>query len=240
MERRPRTSRMRDDGGMDVELLVLDLPSEVSNAVAALLAGAARAGGGIVLAGGTTPRAAYALAAAEEPDWSRAEIWLGDERLVPPEDPLSNAQLVRESLVERAEEPPAMHLVRTDLPADDAAAAYDRELRGAALRFALLGLGSDGHTASLFPDAPTLAENERLAVAAEAGQEPWVERVTMTLPALSSPGHVVFMAVGREKAEAVRRAFAEPASRAIPASLVRSASGATTAILDREAASLLP
>ncbi len=192
-----------------------------------------------MLAGGTTPRAAYGLAADTKPDWNGAVIWLGDERLVPPDDPRSNARLVREALLDQLEVAPESHFVQTDLAPEEAAATYDRELRGARLDLALLGVGTDGHTASLFPHAPALDELERLAVAAKPGLEPWVDRVTMTLPALTSPEHVVFAAVGREKAGAVRRAFAEPPSAATPASLVRSANGRTTAILDREAAAEL-
>jgi 6-phosphogluconolactonase len=223
----------------EVELVVLDTPGDVAEAIAETLVRAAGGDTAIVLAGGTTPRAAYGLAAAAKPDWTGAEIWLGDERLVPPDDPRSNARLVREALLDRLEVAPAPHFVQTDLPPEEAAAAYDRELHGARLGLTLLGLGPDGHTASLFPHAPALDERTRLAVAAEAGLEPWVDRVTMTLPALASAEHVVFVAVGHEKAEAARRAFAEPPSAAAPASLVRSANGRTTAILDREAAAQL-
>lgn len=223
----------------EVELVVLDTPGDVAEAIAEALVRAAGVGAAIVLAGGTTPRAAYGLAAAAKPDWSGAAIWLGDERLVSPDDPQSNARLVRETLLDRLEVAPESHFVHTELAPEDAAAAYDRELRSASLDLALLGLGPDGHTASLFPYAPALDESERLAVAAKPGLEPWIDRVTMTLPALTSPEHVVFVAVGREKAGAVRRAFAEPPSAATPASLVRSANGQTTAILDREAAAEL-
>ena len=87
------------------------------------------------------------------------------------------------------------------------------------------GSAPDGHTASLFPGAPALDERDRLAVAAEPGLEPFVERVTLTIPALESGSHVVFLAVGEEKAVAARRAFAEEPSKATPASLVRSRSG---------------
>lgn len=226
-------------GGVDAELVVVDTPAAAARAVADLLVAAARAGEAIVLAGGTTPREAYALAAADEPDWGGAELWLGDERLVPQDDPRSNLRLVREALVDRLAIAPALRVVQTELPPEEAAAAYDHDLRSARLDFALLGLGPDGHTASLFPNAPALEERERLAVAAKAALEPWVDRVTMTLAALASARHVVFMAVGREKAVAVRRAFAETPSPATPASLVRSARGRTTAIVDREAAAEL-
>lgn len=224
---------------MGLEIVVTDTPAEAAQRVAELLVDAARAGAGIVLAGGTTPREAYALAAAAEPDWRGAEVWLGDERLVPLDDPRSNARLAREALLDRLAALPAMHVVHTELPREGAAAAYDRELQGARLDFALLGLGPDGHTASLFANAPALEESERLAVAADPGFEPWVDRVTLTLPALTAPAHVVFMVVGQRKAEAARRAFAEPPSVSVPASVVRSTTGRTTAILDREAAALL-
>ena len=102
---------------------------------------------------------------------------------------------------------PRVHPVATELPAAEAAEAYDAALQGVALDLVLLGLGPDGHTASLFPNAPTLDVRDRLAVEAEPGLEPFVERVTMTIPALEAATHVVFLAVGDEKAEAARRAF---------------------------------
>jgi 6-phosphogluconolactonase len=103
----------------------------------------------------------------------------------------------------------------------------------------LLGVGSDGHTASLFPGSPALDEPVRLAVAADAGLEPFVPRVTLTLAAIATATHVVFLVTGEPKAEQVRRAFADPPSPAVPASLARSAAGRTTVILDGAAASRL-
>lgn len=226
---------------MDVELVVVDDADGAASAAAEQLGAVARLGGGVALAGGSTPRRAYELAAGIEPDWSRCELWLGDERCVPADDERSNAGLVRRALLDRiAGQPPTFHAVRTELSPEEAAAAYDEELsRAGPLALALLGLGPDGHAASLFPSAPTLDERERLVVAAAPGLEPWVERVTMTLPAFAASAAVVFLAVGAEKADAARRAFAEPPSKATPASLVRSAQGRTVAILDRAAAGLL-
>jgi 6-phosphogluconolactonase len=108
---------------------------------------------------------------------------------------------------------------------------------GVALDLALMGIGPDGHTASLFPSAPALEERERRAVAAEPGLEPFVPRVTLTSPVFSATGVLVYLATGEEKAEAVRRAFADRPSPATPASLVRGRE--TIAILDPAAASLL-
>ena len=224
----------------DVELVVVPDAGAAAAAVADLLAEAVEAGGSIVVAGGSTPRKAYELAAALDGDWGGVDLWFGDDRCVPAHDPLSNQLLVQESLLDRIIVHPTVHAIPTDLPADEAAAAYDAELRDEPLDLVLLGLGSDGHTASLFPDAPTLDVRDRLAVAAEPGLDPFVERVTLTIPALESGAHVVFLVVGEDKADAVRRAFAEPPSPSTPASLVRSRDGKTTVVLDAAAASLLP
>jgi len=219
----------------DVELFVSNDPVRVA---AERLASAVRRGGHIALSGGSTPRPAYELAAGLEPDWSRVEVWLGDERCVPPEDARANVRLVREALAS-VSRPPRMHPVATNLPPSEAAAAYDEALAGVSLALAFQGLGPDGHTASLFPHAPSLQEESALAVAATAGLEPWVDRVTMTIPRLSSAREVVFLVLGDEKADAARRAFVDDPSAATPASLVRSRSGRTIAILDRPAARLL-
>jgi 6-phosphogluconolactonase len=224
----------------DVELVVVQDAEAAAAATAALLVEAVDADGSLVLAGGSTPRRAYELAAERHSDWGGAELWYGDDRCVPPGDDRSNQRLVQEALLDRVLVPPAVHAIPTRLPPSDAAAAYDDELRGQILDLVLLGLGPDGHTASLFPHAASLDERDRLALAVEPGLEPLVERITLTIPALAAGGHVVFLAVGEAKADAVRRAFAGEPSAATPASLVRSRDGATTAILDEAAAALLP
>ena len=95
------------------------------------------------------------------------------------------------------------------------------------LRLNILGIGPDGHAASLFPHAPGLHERERLAIAAEPGLEPFVPRVTMTPPMLANADCVLFLVTGEQKADAVRRAFEEPPSDATPSSLIRSRDGQT-------------
>jgi 6-phosphogluconolactonase len=226
---------------ISVELRIVEDPEAAARAAAEELARAAEAGEQVALAGGSTPRRAYELAAELESDWSRAALWWGDERCVRPDDPRSNFRLVREALLDRIETPPAaVHRIQGELEPTAAAAAYDRELEAARLDVALLGLGPDGHTASLFPNAPTLTERKRRAVAAEAGLDPWVPRVTMTVPELCSAMLVLFLVTGAEKAEAAARAFAQPPTPATPASMIRSASGVTVAILDRSAAHKLP
>jgi 6-phosphogluconolactonase len=195
------------------------------------------ANGHVVLTGGTTPGRAYELAAELRSDWSSAELWWGDERCVPPEHKWSNYGLAKRTLLDRVAVPPAaVHRIHGELGAERAADEYDRELEGVTLDFALLGLGPDGHAASLYPHAPGLAERERRAIPAEAKLEPLVDRVTMTIPVLESAPLVVFLVAGAEKADAVRRAFAEPPSESTPASLIRSKNGETVVILDPAAA----
>jgi len=225
---------------MDVELIRVDGAEEAAAAAGELLAAAARAGWSIALSGGSTPARAYETAARLEPDWGSAQLWWGDERCVSPDDERSNYRLAAKTLLERLQGGPVVHRVRGELGARAAADAYDGELAGVELDLAFLGLGPDGHTASLFPEAPTLEETSRRALPAEAGLEPFVDRVTLSVPALCSTRHVVFLVVGAEKAEAAERAFAQAPSRATPASLVRSRDGRTTVILDREAAARLP
>jgi 6-phosphogluconolactonase len=203
-----------------------------------LLAQAARSGGHVALSGGGTVGRAYERAAALEPDWSRVDVWWGDERAVPPGDERSNYRLARETLLDRLAVAPALiHRIEGELGADEAAARYDEALAGVTLSLALNGIGPDGHTASLFPHAQALQERERRAVAAAAGLEPFVPRVTITPPPFAGAALLVYLVTGESKAEAVRRAFAQPPDESTPASLVRGAQ--TVVLLDRAAASLL-
>jgi 6-phosphogluconolactonase len=218
---------------LEVELRVAASADAARRGAAELLAAAAGRGGHIAVSGGSTPGPAYEVAAGLEPDWSRVELWFADERCVPPDDGRSNYRLVRERLLDRLERAPAAeHRIRGELSAGAAADQYVAELRGVVLDLVLLGIGADGHTASLFPNDPALEESSRSAVAVH---RPDVDRVTLTLPVLCAAHSVVFLAAGADKADAVRRAFAEPPSAATPASLVRAASGMTYAFLDREA-----
>ena len=219
----------------DVELRVETDPEAAARAVAALLV---EARGNVVLTGGSTPRRAYELAADQRADWSDVAFWWGDERCVPPDDERSNYRLARESLLDRAERLGEVHRIRGEDDPPAAARAYEDELAGRPLQLLLLGIGPDGHTASLFPDAEALAQRDRLVVAAPAALEPFVDRVTFTLPAIAAADVVVFLAAGAEKADAVARAFAGEPSPATPASLARGRR--TLAILDAEAGAQLP
>ncbi|HEY8029660.1 MAG TPA: 6-phosphogluconolactonase [Gaiellaceae bacterium] len=222
----------------DVEIVIADDPAAI---VADMLAAQARDGGHVVLTGGTTPERAYELAAERHPDWSRTELWWGDERCVPPEDDRSNFGMAKRALLDRLDVQPAVvHRMRGELGRDDGAEEYDRELGDLArFDFLLLGLGPDGHVASLYPDQPTLEESERRVIGAEAKLEPYVERITLTLPMLRAAHAIVFLVAGEDKADAVARAFAGAQSHSTPASLVRAVSGTTTAVLDHAAASKL-
>jgi 6-phosphogluconolactonase len=224
-----------------VELVVVETPDDVAREVAERLAFAARAGGHIALTGGTTPEQAYELAAQREPDWSDVELWWSDERCVPPDDELSNYKLAKRTLLDNlGTAPRAVHRIKGELGKDEAAANYERELGDAEFDLELLGVGPDGHIASLFPNAATLQEQRRRVLPAEAGLEPFVDRVTLSLPALRSAREIVFALTGAGKADAARRAFASEPGPETPASLVRARNGSTVAILDRAAAAKIP
>jgi 6-phosphogluconolactonase len=203
--------------------------------------------GQIALAGGSTPRAAYLRAAEAEVDWSRAVLWFGDERCVPPDHEHSNYRMARESLLDLITgEPPTVRRIEGELGPDEGAERYEAELRSAfgaglpELDLVLLGLGPDAHTASLFPGDAALGERERLAVGVETpGMAPMVPRVTLTLPALSSAGRVVFLVAGEDKADAVARAFGGRPDPGAPASLVQPESGSLELLVDPAAASAL-
>ena len=228
--------------GRDIEIVVADDAEGAARIVAERLAEAARAGGHVVLTGGSTPKRAYEHAAELEPDWSRVEVWWGDERCVPPDDEESNYALAKHSLLDRLRGAPArVHRMRGELGREQGATLYEQELAPLE-RFdvLLLGLGPDGHVASLYPEQQTLEETERRVVGAEAKFEPYIDRITLTLPVLCAARHVLFLVAGEDKADAARRAFAGEPSRATPGSLVRAVDGTTTAVLDRAAASRLP
>jgi 6-phosphogluconolactonase len=224
----------------DAELVVAADESEAADRVAQLLAEAARAGAEIALTGGSTPGRAYERAAELERDWSRAGVWWGDERCVSPDDENSNFGLAKKTLLDRLASPPGrIHRIRGEDDPQRAAESYEQELRGTTLDLVLLGLGPDGHVASLFPGARGLDERERLAIAAEPKLEPYVDRVTLTPAPLCAGGTVVFLVTGESKADAVAKALAGPPTPEVPGSLIRSSAGRTLAVLDAAAAARL-
>jgi 6-phosphogluconolactonase len=219
---------------------VLDDPAA---AVAELLASAAAAGGDLVLTGGSSPKRAYELAAASGTDWSRATVWFSDERCVPPDHEQSNYAMAEAALLSRLAPRPADFRMRGELGPDHGAHAYESELRARLdgepqWDIVLLGLGPDAHCASLFPGKPEVDVSDRLVVGVpEAGMEPHVPRISLTLPAINAARHVVFLVTGESKRDAVKRAFGDPPDPTSPAAHVRPRSGLLTVYLDPAASS---
>jgi 6-phosphogluconolactonase len=217
------------------ELHVLDDPAR---AVGDLLAEQATRGGSIVLTGGSGPGKAYERAAEAAPDWSRVDLWWGDERCVPPDDDRSNFKLAKETLLDHlAAQPRSVHRIEGERPPEEAAQQLDRELDGVTLDLLLLGLGPDGHVASLFPGSPQLHVEDRRATSGPARLEPFVDRVTMTMPVLRAARRIVFLVAGEQKADAVAKGFRGEITEVVPASLVRLAPVAIEVYLDQAAAS---
>lgn len=233
---------------MSIQLEVVETPAR---ACAAILVGAVASSGSVVLAGGSTPRAAYEeLVQAVETvglDLTNTTFWFGDERCVPPDDERSNYLMVKQALLDRLDpgNRPDVHRVQGELGPTPAADAYERELHDAGppeFDLVLLGIGPDGHTASLFPDQPALSERSRLvAPVQQPGLEPFVPRVTFTLPALASAKEVVFLVTGGAKADAVAAAFGPEAKPDphVPSSLLVPLANEITVLLDPPAASKL-
>jgi 6-phosphogluconolactonase len=191
----------------------------------------------LALAGGSTPRRAYELLAGLLADWSAVELWYGDERCVGPEDPESNHRLVADSLLAGiAGAQPREHRIRGELGPEAAAQAYAEELRahvppadepdGApalpALDLALLGIGEDGHTASLFPGHPeVLDESGALCLPVHDAPKPPPARVTLSLPVLRAARRCLLLVTGAGKADALAAVLAGPDPH-VPASLLAS------------------
>jgi 6-phosphogluconolactonase len=224
----------------DVGLVIVEDERELASVLAERLARAAREGGSVVLTGGKTPELAYEEAAKRESDWSKVDLWWGDERCVPPEHQDSNYGMAKKALLDHIDVPPrGVHRIKGELGKEAAAADYEQELGDTVLDLLLLGVGPDGHVASLFPNAPTLRQRKKV-LPAEAGLQPLVDRVTLSLPALRSAREIIFELAGEAKADAAARAFAAEPSQDTPASLVRAEDGRTVVILDRAAAAKLP
>lgn len=160
----------------------------------------------IVLAGGSTPRRCYELLSQMSLAWGSVGILFGDERCVPPTDPESNYRMADDTLLHRVH-PGLVHRIPAELGADEAAALYEPVVAMAPLDLVMLGIGPDGHTASLFPQHAAL--NARgLVVGVHDAPKPPPDRVTLTLGALRSARRVVILATGADKRDAVRMGMA--------------------------------
>ncbi len=188
------------------EFTVLESPEDVAATAAADIAEALREGArSLVLAGGTTPRRCYELLAHLDVEWGRVTVLFGDERCVHPDHPDSNYRMARVALLDRVA-PATVHRIPGELGPDEAASAYAHVIAGLApLDVVLLGIGEDGHTASLFPGHPEL-EAGGWAIGVRNAPKPPPSRVTLTFQALRGARRVIILATGAGKADAVARA----------------------------------
>lgn len=206
----------------------------------------------VALCGGGTPESIYALLSTEayssRVDWDKVHVFWGDERLVSPNHIESNYRMARYSLIQPIPLPPEnIHRIQGELAPQDAVRHYDAELRAffgeEALfpRFdlVLLGMGTDGHTASLFPYTEALQEEKAWVVANEIESlNSW--RITLTAPAINAAANIVFLATGEAKASRIRDVIeGEYDPQRLPAQLIRPTEGNLIWLLDEEAASLL-
>jgi 6-phosphogluconolactonase len=237
-----------------VNLLLYETPEELAEASARDFAARTqetideRGRFAVALAGGSTPKATYEVLArdyANELDWSRVHVYFGDERTVPPDHEDSNYRMAYETLLSHVPVG-SVHRMRGELPPDEAAAAYEEELRAffgqvdiPGLDLILCGLGEDGHTLSLFPETAALDVNDRWVVANPV-LKLGTTRLTLTIPALNVSRAVTFVVAKESKAEALKEVLEGDADpRAYPAKLVRPESRDLTWMVDRAAARLL-
>ena len=188
----------------------------------------------LALSGGSTPRPAYERLATEPAvPWDAVEVYFGDERAVPPTDPASNYRMARETLIERVGLPEGcVHRMEADDPDLEAAAARYAALLPDRLDVLVLGMGPDGHTASLFPRSPALRETKRKVVPATSPVPP-VNRLTITPPVIASARRVSVITAGAAKAPLVAQVLQGPwRPEELPAQLAREG----TWIIDRGAA----
>jgi 6-phosphogluconolactonase len=206
----------------------------------------------LVLSGGSTPRAIYTLLGQppllDHVTWSRVHFFWGDERCVPPDHAYSNYLMAYETLLSHLPLPSQnIHRIQGEILPGEAAGAYEQELaeffghkdRLPHLDLVMLGMGEDGHTASLFPGSPALDETERWIVAVEHTQPPTplVSRISMTLPLLNAARRVALIVSGSNKAGLVRRAISgEKGPSLLPVQRVAPEDGELTWLLDEAAA----
>ncbi len=232
----------------DVETLNRDAADAVIRVLESALALRSRAT--IFLAGGSTPEPIYERLGGHFRDrlpWDRILVFWGDERWVAPDDPRSNQRNARKAWIEKLPIPDEnVHPMPTDGAPEDAAQRYDRLLKeqfsepGSGPDLLLLGLGPEGHTASLFPESPALQAGSRWVLAVRAEAEPPL-RLTVTPPFINRAKQTFFLVSGKKKAAIVRRILLEePAAEQCPAAGVRPSDGELTWWLDAAAAARLP
>ena len=201
----------------------------------------------VALSGGTTPRCLYTLlgsaAYLDTIEWRRIHLFWADERCVPSDHPESNYRLVRETLLKNISPPASnVHKIQGEADPDEAARIYEQDIKAfygtvsfPSFDLIILGVGVDGHTASLFPGSSALPEAVRIAVPVYR-EDPQVNRVTLTLPVINHAANVLFLAAGRDKASVLRNILYEDNSLQYPAGLVMTGNGTVAWFLDKEAA----
>ena len=210
------------------EFIVLESPEDVAAAAATDIAEALHDGArSLVLAGGTTPQRCYEILSGIDVEWGRVSVLFGDERCVAPDHPDSNYRMARHALLDRVS-PATVHRMPAELGPDEAAGLYAHVVASLApLDVVLLGVGEDGHTASLFPGHPALNASG-LVIGIRDSPKPPPKRVTLTLTALQAARRVIILATGAGKAEAVARAK----RREVPSGMIAGARW----LIDRAAA----
>jgi len=201
----------------------------------------------VALSGGSTPRELYALLGSfpykDRLDWTRVHLFWGDERCVPPDHPESNFGMVRSTLLSQVSIPaPNIHRMAGEKVPEEGAAEYERELRGffgstiSRFDLILLGIGEDGHTASLFPDSEALDEGEHLVAAIYLDKlRSW--RLTLTYPAINAAAEIAFLAAGKNKSPIVKDLLGPDANSSnYPAARVRPVNGRLTWFVTEDAA----
>jgi 6-phosphogluconolactonase len=238
------------DGAVAEAMIYSDEPGLIAGAAEVIAteareAIAARGRFSIALAGGNTPRPVYEQLASADLDWTRVVVAFGDERCVPPDDPRSNYLMAKAALLDRAPIPAANVLrMRGEDPPDEAAAHYAEDLRktlgeGWRLDLVLLGLGDDGHTASLFPGLVAVTETNRPAAACYV-EVMGMWRLTLTPPAINAARRVAFLVSGAGKAGILHRVLQGPREPIeLPAQAIRPTERPALWLIDAAAAAKL-
>ena len=248
-----------------INALVFDSPEEVALAAAERFAGNAREAitehgvFSVALAGGNTPRRVYELLASNPfrdlIEWSSVHLFFGDERCVPPDHPDSNYGMVYKALISAIDIPAVnVHRMLGEGNAEESAASYEEELRDffaevswPRFDLVLLGMGEDGHTASLFPGSDAVMEESKWVVATRMEKPLEIQsqqRLTLTLPVFNHAAHVVFLVTGKGKAERLAEVLDLPhgarreKTASLPAQLIQPLNGSLEWLVDKAAASI--
>ena len=237
---------------MEAHIKVASSPADVAKQAADIIVTAAQMAiaekdsFSLALSGGRTPEALYQLLASEpyrsQIDWSRTELFFGDERCVPPDSPQSNYGMARRSLAAAPIPEANFHRMRGEIEPEQAAREYGQLLKqkfgDGGIDLVLLGMGDDGHTASLFPHTSALDEQQHRCVANYVEKlSTW--RITLTAPFINRSGNVLVLVAGAEKAARIREVLeGPPDALRLPIQVIRPATGQLTWILDADAASM--